>query len=221
MNKYDEAYYKTVVSILAHMFQGNENAKEIFETADWRAGIIHRAKRDEQNPNSPLLDTSNKTENPQYEEILHFITIGESGAKKVLKDLKKWLSEATQITICDPYVLKGPGAKIYSSEEDYIDYFSSLFPASATKIKIFGNGFKTSIRKKMKAKLKEGRSITFFDTNMIHDRYIIKDNTEGRMIGTSFGGLGNKVFTVLELPKEDVVTLSRYLRKIEQQEPLE
>ena len=73
----------------------------------------------------------------------------------------------------------------------------------------------------MKAKLKEGRNVTIYDTNLIHDRYILKNNSEGKMIGTSFGGIGNKVFTVLDLPREDVTTLKRYLHQIEQQEPLE
>src|SRR5262249_51576926 len=64
-----------------------------------------------------------------------------------------------------------------------------------------------NIKKAVRRRLKEGRQLEIYDTNMIHDRYIIKDNTEGRMIGTSIGGFGAKVFTVLPLPYEDTIKL--------------
>jgi hypothetical protein len=47
--------------------------------------------------------------------------------------------------------------------------------------------------------------------SLSQNSFITKDNLEGRMIGTSFGGFGAKVFTVLPLPREDTVKLLRLL----------
>jgi hypothetical protein len=89
-------------------------------------------------------------------------------------------------------------------------------PPTARFVKLFSLGFTAKIKKDLYAALKEGREVKLFTTPHIHDRYIIRDNSEGRMIGTSFGGFGNKIFTVLPLPAEDVRHLVGLLHVIEQ-----
>jgi hypothetical protein len=76
-------------------------------------------------------------------------------------------------------------------------------------------GYTRQIKTAIRRKLKEGRTLEIFDTQPVHDRYIFKNNVDGRMLGTSFGGFGNKIFTILPLPREDPQKLLAGLRVIE------
>ena len=102
-------------------------------------------------------------------------------------------------------------------DNGYADFVVQLLPASAKRVKLFGCGFTTKIKTLLLRRLKEGRMVQCFDTNEIHDRYVIRDDQDGRMLGTSFGGLGSKISTVLPLPPDDTVVLLYNLAKIERQ----
>jgi hypothetical protein len=148
------------------------------------------------------------------------IVAGQKEAKEAAKDLKKWLRNCEKLTICDPYILhfSVPGrgkVTVFQSIDEYVDFVSDLVPASARHLKLFGCGYTKKIKTALLKKLKKGRAMDFCNTKLVHDRYLIKDNIDGRMIGTSFGGFGYRIFTILPLPREDTQKLLRFLTIIE------
>jgi hypothetical protein len=154
-------------------------------------------------------------------DALELIVAGSQEAEQATKDLKRWLKDAQIISICDPYIFHfNPSKKkkrepVFKSADDYVEFIANLIPATARHVKLYGAGYTKAIRTALKRKLKEGRTLDIFDTFHIHDRYVIKDYSEGRMLGTSFGGFHNKIFTILPLPREDVQRILTFLRWIE------
>lgn len=151
---------------------------------------------------------------------LELIIRDKEEAQEAVKDLKRWLAKSERIIICDPYILHFSAGswrrvKLFESSGEYVEFVANFIPSSARQVKLFGCGYSSKIKRALREKLKEGRQLQIFDTEEIHDRYIIKDNVEGRMIGTSIGGFGSKVFTVLPLPREDTMKLLRILYLIE------
>jgi len=156
---------------------------------------------------------------------LAFIVAARNEAREAAKNLKDWLRKSQHVIMCDPYILhfsvrRGRRLGLFKSIDEYIDFVSDLIPSSARCVKLFGNGYTSKIKKSLRLKLKHGRQLEIFDTEAIHDRYIIKDNAEGRMIGTSFGGFGSKVFTILPLPRQDTEKLLGLLYRIQEGENL-
>jgi hypothetical protein len=149
------------------------------------------------------------------------IVAGGEEAEQATKDLRRWLKNAQVVAICDPYILhfKAPNNKLphtlFESDDDYVEFIASLLPAVARHVKFYGAGYTKKIKTALKRKLKDGRTLDIFDTSHIHDRYVIKDYSEGRMIGTSFGEFHNKIFTILPLPRDDVQRIVTFLRWIE------
>lgn len=225
MNDIETAWYKSAILLLNSYFLKIPEAVAIFESAEWRRTILFKAKQIEKELNKdtfPRLGLRDDLTDDSDSQMppLEMLVAGRSGARLALKDIRGWLRGAQMITICDPYIMYGSKSGLYASDDAYVTFLSSLIPKSAKVIKVFGSGFKAHVKRKLLTSLKEGRTVTFFDTTEIHDRYIIKDLSEGRMIGTSFGGMGNKIFTVLPLPEEDLEVLKKYLKRIEQNEPL-
>jgi hypothetical protein len=153
--------------------------------------------------------------------VMQLIVAGEDEALDAARDLKRWLRDAQVVAICDPYIMHfslGPKRKsstLFKSTDDYVQFISNLLPATARHVKLYGNGYTGKIKTAIRRKLKAGRTLDFFYTNDIHDRYIIKNNAEGRMLGTSFGGFVSKIFTILPLPREDTQRILAFLRLIE------
>lgn len=225
MNDNDLTWYQTVILLLKHHFLGNPHATVLFESAEWRQAIFFKASQIEDSiSGNPLPVAKDSSDSPDgnYDQMppIQMLVAGHSGAREALKDIKEWLRGAEKISICDPYIMHRPKSGLYKSDEDYVSYISSLIPETVKSIKFYGQGFTSEVKSKLLMSLKEGRNILFFSTPEIHDRYIIKDLDECRIIGTSFGGMGNKIFTVLPLPNEDLATLKKYLRQIEKNEPL-
>jgi hypothetical protein len=142
------------------------------------------------------------------------IVAGGEEAKQAIRDLTRWLKDAQVVAICDPYIFhfEPPKKKlrepIFRSEDDYVDFIAGLVPATTRHVKLCGAGYTKKIKSALKRKLKEGRTLDIFDTFHIHDRYVIKNYSEGRMLGTSFGGFHNKIFTMLPLPPRGCATHS-------------
>jgi hypothetical protein len=116
--------------------------------------------------------------------------------RALCEDGTRWLKDAQVVAICDPYIFhfEPPKKKlrepIFRSEDDYVDFIAGLVPATARHVKLYGAGYTKKIKSALKRKLKEGRTLDIFDT--FHDRYVIKNYSEGRMLGTSFGGLSSR-----------------------------
>jgi len=111
--------------------------------------------------------------------------------------------------------MHAPQSKFFNSEDEYVNYLASLIPERSQKVNFYGNGFTGTIRTKLVRQVREGRNrVEFFSTNEIHDRFLIKDKRYGKMIGASFGGIGHKLFLILEIPPNDVRDICVELRRI-------
>jgi hypothetical protein len=51
-------------------------------------------------------------------------------------------------------------------------------------VKLFGCGFTLKIKSLLLKHVKDGRHVQVFDTNAIHDRYVIRDDQDACMLGT-------------------------------------
>jgi hypothetical protein len=150
----------------------------------------------------------------------NLIVNGTQDSKAATQEVKRWLAGAQKLIICDPYILKfqvraKTNLALFPTVTAYVEYIDGLVPASVKHLKMFSCGFEKPIKTALRRKLKEGRMLEIFDTNEIHDRYIIRDDKEGLMIGTSFGGFGSKIFTVLPLPAADTAKILSCLHGIE------
>ena len=150
--------------------------------------------------------------------IMKFITGLEDRISEERKYLTSWLKGCQNITIVDPYFFSfgGPN-KVFRTLGNYTSWLESeLIPSSAKQLTIFHlpgpNGkivssFKGFCNRK-------NIKLDLHSTNEIHDRVIIKNGEVGRALGTSFGGFGNKIAFMLDLPNEDLHAFKEELHRI-------
>lgn len=123
--------------------------------------------------------------------------------------LKRRIAKAKEIFICDPYFFHDP----YKDEEKYFEGIISTLPLNyLEKLLIFCKQPRSStiirnFRKTIDPKVK----LEVYEVNDIHDRIWIKDLAKGVVVGTSFGGIGNKLTFILNLPKRDLQDLLQLL----------
>jgi len=125
------------------------------------------------------------------------------------------IARRRKITIVDPYLLHFGKALLYATPHDYVMEVCDLIPESAKKMRLFGTGYTSEIEAKFLGELRSGREVKFVDTTRIHDRIILRDDATAKMIGTSFGGFGRKLFAVLDFPPSDISDLKDVLNDIE------
>lgn len=153
--------------------------------------------------------------------VMRLLT-GFGGRTVALKDLKSWVRGATRLVIADPYVIAGNSSRWGSlgksaKKSDATAYAQELNAVlgDVEDIDVF---FLPDPPKEMKSALKKeafkGRRVRYFPTTEIHDRVWIKDATDARLVGTSFGGIGRKLAFILELPSEDRQRFSAELERI-------
>jgi hypothetical protein len=149
------------------------------------------------------------------DSVIHFIvSAGSAAGQEGLSSLKKWLSGADEVTVCDPYLFHFQPTEMFPNVESYARALRGLIPNSVKKLDLYSNGFTRVVRSEISRHLKEGRMIRYFSSAHLHDRFIIKGGTEGKIIGTSFGGFGNKFFAMLDLPRADVNEVLNHLRAL-------
>jgi hypothetical protein len=127
-----------------------------------------------------------------------------------LKGIRDFTKGATELIIIDPYLLGGAT----EDTEKYLDEFkksSRIDGKTLNRLHIIyssGHGHTKSIKMGIKRLAEQNDcKISSADTDLIHDRIWIKDKKEAIVVGTSFGGLGNRVCFILELPKYDLDSL--------------
>lgn len=128
--------------------------------------------------------------------------------------LRKWLSGAAEVAICDPYLLQFRPTAMFATVEDYVGALAGIFPKSAKRIDLYTNGWANAVKTPVLHALKDGRSVRHFSSDDLHDRFIIKDRREAKAIGTSLGGFGAKFFALLDLSPEDAVEVRSELTKL-------
>jgi len=81
----------------------------------------------------------------------------------------------------------------------------------------YSNGSPRCIRPFEKHCREKGIFFQKYKTSRVHDRVLIKNDNCAKVIGTSFGALGDKVSFILDLPSEDLKLLRQELHKIKTQ----
>jgi hypothetical protein len=134
--------------------------------------------------------------------------------KSGLKEIRDFTSDAKELIIIDPYMFGGKNVNADSYVEEF-QRSARIGGRSLEKIHIIydsGAGNTTAIKSKIKRIAREkGCKLSSFNTDKIHDRIWIKDRNEAILVGTSFGGIGNRLCFILELPNLDLKALLEYL----------
>lgn len=121
------------------------------------------------------------------------------------------------LIITDPYFLQWNGPnKAFASEKLYTEFIIDYIPRDLKKLDLFILPSPNQrIKKKFNACIRSrGTRVSYWETNDIHDRTIIRDNMTGTMMGTSFGGLGNKLAFALDIPTNDLKLFMEQLEHI-------
>jgi hypothetical protein len=149
--------------------------------------------------------------------VIRFVTGLEGRQSEERKHITKWLSGASQLTVVDPYFFSfSRPNKVYRTRAQYVEAMIALFPNTLKSIEVFHQpGPNREIISAFKKHCCT-KSITLrtWITNEVHDRVWIKSNEEAIALGTSFGGLGNKIAFILDLPPEDLGVFRRELHRI-------
>jgi len=150
-----------------------------------------------------------------YGKIYDLVRPEPASRYTALEKLREFSQGAEKLIICDPYFYGGEAA----SSRNYID---EIVKASRIKAKqltrvhvIFSSkgGQTKKIIRDFKQACSDNRIFyTEADTDIVHDRFWIKDDISGLIIGTSLGGLGNRLSFISEMGKYDLVQLLDYLR---------
>ena len=149
--------------------------------------------------------------------VMRYITGLVGREREERKHITTWLSGAQKLTIVDPYFFSfgGPN-RIFRTKTQYLESLNDLLPKSLTALDVFHlpgpnrhifSAFEKACRNR-KVTLKN------WQTTEIHDRVVIRSETEAKAIGTSFGGLSNKIAFVLDLPAEDLAAFRSQLHRI-------
>ncbi len=156
-------------------------------------------------------------EGDRADQLVHLVTGLEGRRREERKHIASWLSGTSQLTVVDPYFFSFSGPnKVYKTQAQYIEAIIELLPKMLKSIEVFhlpgpNRVIFSSFQKHCH---KKNIALRNWATTEVHDRVLIKSETEARAIGTSFGGLGNKIAFVLDLPQEDLDVFRRELHRI-------
>ncbi|PXA84324.1 hypothetical protein DMC25_16895 [Caulobacter sp. D4A] len=183
------------MDLLLQLLEGNDSNASLFRSGEGRASV--RALSAELRRMSRELDLAPR-EGVAMQMLVRASGMGRDSA---LDEIRTWLKGAQSVTLCDPFLFHSP-TPAYPSNEAYADAVVKLFPPSATKVTLYFNGYEEAIRTLIWPRLKEGRSVTLVNTSQVHDRFVGRDEVV-RLVGTSLGGLGNKLSVIVDLEPED------------------
>lgn len=133
-----------------------------------------------------------------------------------LKEIRDFTWGAKELIIIDPYLFSGAT----KDAESYLNDFkrsSRIDGNSLRKLHIIYNSkypLTQSIKRGIKRLAEQNDcTISSIGTDLIHDRIWIKDKNNAIVVGTSFGTLGKRVCFILELPKHDLESLLKMIKK--------
>lgn len=139
-------------------------------------------------------------------------------AKTLVEQRLQRLGPTRDLVIIDPYLFPGnPQLGV----DEYTDFLTSLIssllePDAVVKCVVNARTDATVVRltrTKLEAKV-PGVSLEKHQTDEFHDRFWIADRNRGTVVGTSFNGLGGKLFFIDALKPGDVASISEELVKM-------
>lgn len=135
-------------------------------------------------------------------------------ARDGLHTLRQWLKRSEEVILCDPYLLQFTPSAMFPDVEAYAQSIADLFPKSAKKVDLYTNSYSQKVRPALLQRLKEGRNVRHFSSDQLHDRFLLKNGSEGKVLGTSLDGFGRKFFAVVDLDPADVSEVVDQLRAL-------
>jgi hypothetical protein len=133
------------------------------------------------------------------------------------KYITSWLTGAEKLTVVDPYFFSFGGSnKVFRTSALYIEWLLEFIPKQTKTIDVFHRPIPNRlIHSAISVHCrKKGITLKAWETKEIHDRVLIKNDEEAKLIGTSFNSLGNKIAFILDMPDEDLNLFRRELRRI-------
>lgn len=133
------------------------------------------------------------------------------------KHITTWLAGASRLTIVDPYFFSFSGPnKVFRTQAQYVEWLLEFIPKHTEQIEVFhlpgpNRRIYSAVATHCK---KKNISLKTWETTEIHDRVLIRNDEEAKAVGTSFGGYGNKIAFVLDVPNEDLRMFRRELHRI-------
>lgn len=206
-----DKHLATQVRFLAEMVEadldGDQLAGRLLRSADYRVQLNRIINRLREND-------GHLSNGEEPSELLGLIVRqGACEAKSSLKYIRQWLGGAVRVTFCDPYFLKYRLSSYFEDEGKYVNAILRLIPSTAKQVDIFCDGFKRTTRAEFLRSARNGRMVRVYSAGKMHDRFVIRDN-EIKLVGTSFGGFGNKIFSVIDLLPADAQTVRDELNLI-------
>jgi len=131
------------------------------------------------------------------------------------KYIRKKAHSNDWMIIADPYFLQWGGPnKAYATEKKYTEFIVDYIPKDLKRLELFVlPGSNRRIQKTFGGRIRgRGTKLSIVETTEIHDRVVIRDNNTATLVGTSFGGFGNKLSFVLEIPDDD---LKRFMEQLD------
>ena len=169
----------------------------------FRRRIIEREVIKEVKVNCPFENQSNT-------DIIKFLT-APGQRQEGVNIIKDFIYKSKYLIIVDPYFFNPTDKKNYIKEIQ-----KTFIKPSITKLDIYCLPGPTKKIKEALQEICKEKNIQFnvYTSVSIHDRIIISDNEKAIVVGTSFGGLGNKYAFILPLPNEDLKNFKKELFKL-------
>lgn len=162
-----------------------------------------------------------RLQEPAAQDFMHLMTsVGPAERRSGINYLREGLGNPYQVTICDPYLLRG---RRDMTAADLINGLDELIPQSTRKLEIFikprardvdiaGQVNELCRRRRLK--------ITCRRTEQFHDRVWLADDQVAWSVGASFNGLGHKPAFILRIPDEDCLAFVRVVRELRESLPV-
>lgn len=196
---------------LAQIRSGHPPAPSLLMSREWEAALVtlcDRLRAEGEGGSAWMVS------NDELVTIQLIVAADLGEAKNGLSVLRNWLKGAEEVILCDPYLLQFHPTRLFPDVETYAEAIADLFPKSAKKVDLYTNSYSQKVRPAVLQRLKEGRNVRHFSSNHLHDRFLIRDQSAGKVLGTSLGGFGRKFFAVVDLDPADVTDVVAELRSL-------
>jgi hypothetical protein len=157
------------------------------------------------------------SERENADRMMYLITGMANRRNEERRHITSWLAGTSRLTIVDPYFFSFSGPnKVFRTQAQYVEWLVDFIPKHTEQIEVFhlpapNRRIYSAVAAHCK---KKNIAMKTWETTEIHDRVLIKNDEEAKAIGTSFGGLGNKIAFVLDVPDEDLGVFRRELHRI-------
>lgn len=196
---------------LAQIRSGLPAPPSLLMSREWEAALMSLCERLRREG-----EGSGRQARPDDELVtIQFIVAANVGdARDGLQTLRRWLKGSEEVILCDPYLLQFTPSAMFPDVEAYAEAIASLFSKSAKKVDLYTNSYSKRVRPAVLQRLKEGRNVRHFSSDQLHDRFLLKNLSEGKVLGTSLGGFGRRFFAVVDLAPTDVTEVVGQLRAL-------